>query len=99
MVPSDFLFHKGRKLCEDVLLEEPYLICVSAGRVICHCVCVVEIMSILEAFNSLPIGGRHNDICSAQKILWCGYKTSIHKDARDLCNARYLKIQKRIFSR
>ena len=44
----------------------------------------VEMLSVLEACHSLPVGGHHSGIRTAHKILQYGYYwPSIHQDARE----------------
>ena len=42
----------------------------------------VEILSVLEAYHSSPVGGYHSGIRTAHKILQCGYYwATIHQDS------------------
>jgi len=68
--------------------DEPYLFRICADEIIHCCVLEVEIMSILEAWHSSPVGGHHSGIRTAHKILQCGYYwPTIHQDAHDFANS------------
>ena len=42
-------------------------------------------LSVLEAYHSSPVGGRHSGIRIAHKILQCGYYwPTLHQDAHEL---------------
>ena len=52
------------------------------------CVPKVEMLRILEACHSSPVGGQHISIRTAHKILQCGYYwTTIHQDAHEFAKA------------
>lgn len=53
--------------------EEPYIFRVYTDGIIPRCVPEVEMISILEACHSSPIGGHHSGIRTSYKILQCGY--------------------------
>ena len=53
--------------------DEPYLYRSCADEHICQCVSEVEMLSILQACRSLPVGRHHSGIWTAHKILQCGY--------------------------
>ena len=68
--------------------DEPYLYRRCADGLIRCCVPEVEMMSVLEACHSLPVGGHHSGIRTAHKILQCGYYWKIvHQDAHELSKA------------
>ena len=53
-----------------------------------RCVPEVEMLSVLEAFHSSPVGGHHNGIRTTHKILQCGYYwPTIHQDAHEFAKA------------
>ena len=59
-----------------------------ADGIIYHCVPEVEILTILEAYHSSPVGGHHSGIRNAHKILQCGYYwPTIHKDDHEFSKA------------
>ena len=63
-----------------------YRIC--ADGIILRCVPEVEMLSVLEACHSSPIGGHHSGIHTAHKILQCGYYCpTIHQDAHEFAKA------------
>ena len=53
--------------------DETYLFHICADGIIRHCVLEVEMMSILKACNSSPIGWHHSGILAAHRILKCRY--------------------------
>ena len=74
--PSDLSFHQRKKFMYDVknfFLDEPYLYKSCADGLIRRCVPEVEMLSVLEACHSSPVGGHHSDIRTTHKILQCGY--------------------------
>ena len=65
IVPPGLSFHQMKKFMHDVkkfLWDEPYLYRSCADGLIRRCVPEVEILSVLEACHSSPMGGRHNGI-------------------------------------
>ena len=62
LVLSDFTFHQRKKFMHDMkklLWDEAYLYRNCADRVICRVVPEVEMLSVLEACHSSPMGGHH----------------------------------------
>ena len=53
--------------------DEPYLYRSCADGLIRRCVPECEILSVLEACHSSPVGGHHSGIRTSHKILKCGY--------------------------
>ena len=53
--------------------EESYLYRSCVDGVICWCVPEVEMLSVLEACHSSPVGGDQSGIKTAHKILQYGY--------------------------
>ena len=52
------------------------------------CVPQVEMLSVLEACHSSPVGGHHSCIHTSHKILQCGYYwPTIHQDAHEFAEA------------
>ena len=49
--------------------DEPYLYRSCADGLIRRCVPEFEMLSVLEAYHSSPVGGHHSGIRSAHKIL------------------------------
>ena len=71
IVPSDLSFHQRKKFMYDVnylFWDEPYLYRSCADGIIRNCVPECEMLSVLEACHSLPIGGHHNSIRTAQYL-------------------------------
>lgn len=93
LVPLDFSFNQKKKFLYDMKKfswDEAYLYHNCANGIICRCVPEVKMLSVLEVHQSSPVGGHHNGIWTAYKILPCGYYLpTIHQDARDFvksCN-------------
>ena len=64
-VPPDISFHQSKKFMYDVnkfFGAEPYLYKSCADGIIRCCVPKVEMLSVLEACNSSPVGGHHSGI-------------------------------------
>ena len=53
--------------------DEPYFYRSCADGLIRRCVPKVEMLIVLEACHSSPMGGNHTGIWTAHKILQCGY--------------------------
>ena len=91
IVPSYLSFHQRKKFMHDVkkfFWDEPYLYRSCADGIIRPCVPEVEILSVLEACHSSPVGGHHSGIRTAHKILQCGYYwPTIHQDAHDFAKS------------
>ena len=91
LIPSDLKFHLRKKFIHDVkkfFWDEPYLYRSCADGIICSCVPEVEMLSILEACHSSPVGGHHSSIQTAHKILQCcSYWPTIHQDAHELAKS------------
>ena len=72
IIPSDLSFHKRKKFMYDVkkfFWNEPYLYMSCVDRLIRCCVLEFEMLSVLEACHSSPVGGHHSGIRTAHKIL------------------------------
>ena len=72
IIPSDLSFHKRKKFMYDVkklFWDEAYLYRSCADRLIRCCVLEFEMLSVLEACHSSPVGGHHSGIRTAHKIL------------------------------
>ena len=68
--------------------DERYLYRSCADGLIRHCVPECEMLSVLEACHSSPVGGHHSGIWTAHKILQCGYYwTTFHQDAHGFSKA------------
>ena len=68
--------------------DEPYLYRSCADRLIRRCVPECEMLSVLEACHSSPVGGHHSGIRTAHKILQCGYSwPTLHQDAHGFAKA------------
>ena len=91
IVPSDLSFHQRKKFMYDVkkfFWDEPYLYGSCADRLIRRCVPECEMLSVLEACHSSPVGGHHSGIRTAHKILQCGYYwPTLHQDAHEFAKA------------
>ena len=69
--------------------DEPYLYRSCADGLIRRCVPECEMLSVLEACHSSPVGGHHSDIRTSHKILQCGYYwPTLHQDAHEFSKAR-----------
>ena len=56
--------------------------------IIKRCMPEVEMLSVLEACHSSPVGGHHSAIRTAHKILQCGYYwTTIHQYSYEFTKA------------
>ena len=76
IVPSDLSFNQRKKFMYDVkkfFWDKTYLYRSCADRLIRRCVPECEMLSVLEACHSSPVGGHHSGIRTAHKILQCGY--------------------------
>ena len=60
-------------MCKKFFWDDPNLYRSSADGLIRRCVPKIEMLSVLEACHSSPVGGHHSAIRTAQKILQCGY--------------------------
>ncbi|XP_069155015.1 uncharacterized protein [Solanum lycopersicum] len=59
-----------------------------ADGLIRRCVPEVEMLSVLEACHSSPVGGHHTGIRTAHKILQCGYYCpTMYQDAHEFSKA------------
>ena len=68
--------------------DEPYLYRSCADGLIRCCVPECEMLSVLEACHSSPVGGHHSGIQTAHKILQCGYYwPALHQDAHGFAKA------------
>jgi len=75
VVPPNLSFHQRKKFMHDVrklFWDEPYLYRSCADGIIRRCVPEVEMLRVLEACHSSPVGGHHGGIRIAHKILQCG---------------------------
>ncbi|KAH0634861.1 hypothetical protein KY284_037647 [Solanum tuberosum] len=69
---------------EQVLAASHDLIPCCADGIVRHCVPEVEMLNVLEACHSSPVGGHYSGIQTAHKILQCGYYwPTIHQYAHD----------------
>ena len=84
IIPPDLSFHQRKKFMYDVkkfFWDDPYLYRICADGIIRRCVPEVEMLSVLEACHSSPVGGHHSGILTAHKILQCVYYCqTIHQD-------------------
>ena len=68
--------------------DEPYLYRSCADGLIWRCVPECEMLSVLEACHSSPVGGHHSGIRTAHKILQCGYYwPTLYQDAHGFAKA------------
>ena len=75
IVPLNFSFHQRKRFINDVkkfFWDDPYLYRSCADGIIRRCVPEVEMLSVLEACHSSPIGVHYSGIQNAYKILQCG---------------------------
>ena len=82
IVPPDLSFHQMKNFMNDVqkfFWDEPFLYMSCANGFIWHCLTKVEMLSVLEACYSSPIGGNRSGIQIAQRILKCDYYWSTIK--------------------
>ena len=64
-VPSDLSFNQREKFLHDVknfFWDDPYLFRICAHGLIRCCVPELEMLSVLEACHSSPVGGHHSGI-------------------------------------
>ncbi|XP_069143311.1 uncharacterized protein [Solanum lycopersicum] len=91
IVPSYLSFHLRKKFMYNVkkfFWDEPYSYRSCADGLILRCVPKVQMLSVLEACLSLPMGGHHSGIWTAYKILECEYYCpTIHQDAHEFSKA------------
>ena len=76
IVPSDLSFNQRKKFMHDVknfFWDEPYLYRSCPDGLIRRCVPEVEMLSVLEAGHSSPVGGHHSGIQISHKISQYGY--------------------------
>ena len=68
--------------------DEQYLYRSYADGIIRGCVPEVDMLSVLEACHSSPVGGHRSGIRTFHKILQCGnYWPTIHLDAHEFSKA------------
>ena len=73
---------------KNFFLDETYLYRICVDGLIWRCVPEVEMLNVLEACHSLPVGGHHSGIRTAHKILQCVYYCpTIHQDAHEFAKA------------
>ena len=68
IVPSDLSFNQRKKCMHDVknfCWDDPYLYQSCTNGLICRYVPEVEMLSVLEACHSSPVGGHHSGIWTA----------------------------------
>ena len=91
LFPSDLFFHQRKKFMYDVkkfFWDETYLYRSCVDGLIRRFVPKCEMLSVLEACHSSPVGGHHSGIRTAHKILQCGYYWStVHQDAHEFAKA------------
>ena len=91
IIPADLSFHQRKKFLYDVkkfFWDKPYLYRSSADGLIQRCVPECEMLSVLEACHSSPVGGHRSGIRTTHKILQCGYYCpTLHQDAHDFARA------------
>ena len=91
IVLSALSFNQRKKFMYDVkkfFSDEPYLYRSCADGLIRRCVQKVEMLSVLEACHSSPVGGHASGIRTTHKILQCGYYwPTIHQDAHEFAKA------------
>ena len=91
IVPPDLSFHQRKKFMHDVkkfFWDGTYLYRICADGFIWRCVPEVEMLSVLEACHSSPVGGHHSSIRTAYKILQCGYYwPTTHQDSHEFTKA------------
>ncbi|XP_069150303.1 uncharacterized protein [Solanum lycopersicum] len=76
----------GDKTKIDDTFPDEHVSCVDG--LIRRCVPEVEMLSVLEACHSSPVGGHHSGIRTAHKILQCGYYwLTIHQDVHEFAKA------------
>ena len=84
-------FHQRKEFMHDLqksFWDEPYLYRSCDDVLIRRCVSEIEMLSVLDACDSTPVGGHHSGIRTAYKILRCGYYFPIiHQDAHELDKA------------
>ncbi|XP_069143395.1 uncharacterized protein [Solanum lycopersicum] len=90
-VPSDLSFNQREKFLHDVknfFWDDPYLFRICAHGLIRCCVPELEMLSVLEACHSSPVGGHHSGVRTAHKI-WQrrNYWPTIHQDAYEFAKA------------
>ena len=76
VVPLDLTFYQRKKFRHDLkkfFWDEPYVYRACTDEIIRRCVHVVEMLSVLEACHSSPMGGHHSGIHTSHKILQRGY--------------------------
>ncbi|XP_060190996.1 uncharacterized protein LOC132620349 [Lycium barbarum] len=91
IMPGDLNFHQKKKFLSDArkfYWDEPYLFRVCADNIIRRCIPEVEMMPIIEACHSSPVGGHHSSARTAAKVLQSGfYWPTIYQDAHDFVKA------------
>ena len=79
-------FIKGKSSC--TMWRSSFGINHTCIGVIRRCVPECEMLSVLEACHSSPVGGHHSGIRTARKILQCGYYwPTLHQDAHGFAKA------------
>ncbi|XP_015158637.1 uncharacterized protein [Solanum tuberosum] len=76
LMPEGLTFQQRKRFLHDVgkyFWDEPYLYKVCADNIIRRCIPEAEMLPILEACHSSPVGGHHGGAQTTHKILQCGY--------------------------
>lgn len=64
--------------------DDPYLFRVCTDGLIRRCVSEVEMVPILKACHSSPVGDHYGSVRTAAKVLQCGfYSPTLHHDAHE----------------
>ena len=91
IIPPDMSFNQRKKFMYDMnkfFWDEPYLYRSCGNGLIKRCVPEVEMLSVLDACHSSPVGGHHSGIKTIHKILQCGYYwPTIHQDDLEFAKA------------
>ncbi|XP_049360661.1 uncharacterized protein LOC125825364 [Solanum verrucosum] len=96
-------FQQRKRFLHDVgkyFWDEPYLYMICVDNIIRRCIPKAEMLHILEACHSSPVGGHHGGARTAYKILQCGYYWPIiHQDTVDIVRSCDVCQQQRAISR
>lgn len=84
IISENLSFHQRKNFLHDVtqyFWDEPHLFRMCTNNIIRQCIPEVDMLGILEACHTSPVGGHHTGDCTARKVLQSGYyRPTLFKD-------------------
>ncbi|XP_049361012.1 uncharacterized protein LOC125825743 [Solanum verrucosum] len=104
LMPEGLTFQQMKRFMHDVgmyFLDEPYLYRICVDNIIRRCILEAEMLHILEACHSSPVGGHHGGAWTDHKILQLDYVSKWVEDALPENDGKSVAgfLKKNIFSR